>query len=161
MNSKLKMMIGVVAVVLVGAASAGGAMWWMQSQAPAPTGAEAATAAQAAKKKEKSDKPAKYVTLDKVIVMLRRGPNEATAHYLSADLVLATNVEQEKQAKEHLPLLRAVAVRALSAHTLADASAMTVEQFAAQLNKTFDASYASEERDKPFDEVMIGKLIIE
>ncbi|MDB5790367.1 MAG: Flagellar protein FliL, partial [Massilia sp.] len=38
---------------------------------------------------------------------------------------------------------------------------MTVEQFAAQLNKTFDASYASEERDKPFDEVMIGKLIIE
>ncbi|MDB5792969.1 MAG: flagellar basal body protein [Massilia sp.] len=158
MNSKLKMMIAVVGVVLVGAASAGGAMWWMQSQEQAVPGA---AAKQEAKKKEKSDKPAKYVTLDKVIVMLRRGPNEATAHYLSADLVLATNVDQEKQAREHLPLLRAVAVRALSAHTLADASGMTVEQFAAQLNKTFDASYASEERDKPFDEVMIGKLIIE
>ena len=163
MNSKLKMMIGVSAVVLVGAASAGGAMWWMQSQqaAQAGTGAGAAATSQQAKKKEKSDKPAKYVTLDKVIVMLRRGPNEASAHYLSTDLVLATTEEHEKQAKEHLPLLRAVAVRALSAHTLADASSMTVEQFAAQLNKTFDASYASEERDKPFDEVMIGKLIIE
>jgi flagellar protein FliL len=160
MNSKLKMMIGVVAVVLVGAASAGGAMWWMQSQETAE--AVPGTAAKhEPKKKEKSDKPAKYVTLDKVIVMLRRGPNEASAHYLSTDLVLATTAEQEKQAKEHLPLLRAVAVRALSSHTLAEASAMTVEQFAAQLNKTFDASYASEERDKPFDEVMIGKLIIE
>ena len=160
MNSKLKMMIGVVAVVLAGAASAGAAVWWMgqQEQAPATAGA---AAKQETKKKEKSDKPAKYVTLDKVIVMLRRGPNEASAHYLSADLVLATTADQEKQTKEHLPLLRAVAVRALSSHTLADASAMTVEQFAAQLNKTFDASYASEERDKPFDEVMIGKLIIE
>ncbi|MGX4641501.1 flagellar basal body-associated FliL family protein [Massilia sp. SYSU DXS3249] len=160
MNSKLKIMIGVIAVVLVGAASAGGAMWWMGSQEAAKA-APGAEAKQEAKKKEKSDKPAKYVTLDKVIVMLRRGPNEASAHYLSTDLVLATTADQEKQAKEHLPLLRAVAVRALSAHTLAEASAMTVEQFAAQLNKTFDASYASEERDKPFDEVMIGKLIIE
>ncbi|MDB5748915.1 MAG: flagellar basal body protein [Massilia sp.] len=158
MNSKLKMMIGVVGVVLVGAASAGGAMWWMQAQEQAVPGAAAKLEP---KKKEKSDKPAKYVTLDKVIVMLRRGPNEATTHYLSADLVLTTTVDQEKQAREQLPLLRAVAVRALSAHTLADASSMTVEQFAAQLNKTFDASYASEERDKPFDEVMIGKLIIE
>ena len=161
MNSKLKMMIGVLAVVLVGAASAGGAMWWIQSQPAEPAVAGAASTPQQAKKKEKSDKPAKYVTLDKVIVMLRRGPNEARAHYLSTDLVLATTEEHEKQAKEHLPLLRAVAVRALSNHTLADASSMTVEQFAAQLNKTFDASYASEERDKPFDEVMIGKLIIE
>lgn len=162
MNSKLKMMIGVVGVVLVGGASAGGALWWMQSQEPAVAGAVAQQAStREPKKKEKSDTPAKYVTLDKVIVMLRRGPNESAAHYLSADLVLATTVEQEKQAKDHLPLLRAVAVRALSAHTLADASSMTVEQFAAQLNKTFDASYASEERDKPFDEVMIGKLIIE
>jgi flagellar FliL protein len=38
---------------------------------------------------------------------------------------------------------------------------MTVEQVAEQLNKTFDANYASEERDKPFGEVMIGKLIVE
>ncbi|MFC4930526.1 flagellar basal body-associated FliL family protein [Massilia sp. GCM10023247] len=160
MNSKLKIMIGVVAVLLVGAASAGGAMWWMQSQEAAQA-VPGAAARHEPKKKEKSDKPAKYVTLDKVIVMLRRGPNEASAHYLSTDLVLATTADQEKQAKEHLPLLRAVAVRALSSHTLAQASGMTVEQFAALLNKTFDASYASEERDKPFDEVMIGKLIIE
>ena len=161
MNSKLKMMLGVLGVVLVGAASAGGAMWWTQSQAAESAVAGAASTPQQAKKKEKSDKPAKYVTLDKVIVMLRRGPNETSAHYLSTDLVLATTEEHEKQAKEHLPLLRAVAVRALSSHTLADASSMTVEQFAAQLNKTFDASYARENHIKPFSEVMIGKLIIE
>lgn len=159
MNNKLKMIIGVVAVAVLSAAAAGGAMWWMKPQAAEAAGA--AHAAEAPKKKEKSDKPVKYVTLDKVIVMLRRAPNEAQAHYLSTDLVLATNEEGEKQTKEHLPLLRAVAVRALSAYSLAEAQAMTVEQYAEQLNKTFDANYASEERDKPFDEVMIGKLIIE
>jgi flagellar FliL protein len=158
MNSKLKMMVGVLAVVLVAAGAAGGAMWWMKSQ-EAPHGADAT--AKAAPKKEKSDKPAKYVTLDKVIVMLKRAPNEGTTHYLSTDLVLATDEEGEKPTKEHLPLLRAVAVRALSSYTLAQASTMTVEQVAAQLNKTFDASYAHEEREKPFGEVMIGKLIVE
>lgn len=158
MNSKLKMILGVVAVVLVAAGAAGGAMWWMKSQEPAH-GAD--VAAKAAPKKEKSDVPPKYVTLDKVIVMLRRAPNEASTHYLSADLVLATDAKGEKPTKEHLPLLRAIAVRSLSSFTLAQASSMTVEQVAEQLNKTFDANYASEERDKPFGEVMIGKLIVE
>jgi flagellar FliL protein len=158
MNSKLKMIIGVIAVVLVSAGAAGGAMWWMKSQEAAP-GAQ--KAAHAEPKKEKSDKPVKYVTLDKVIVMLKRGPNETSAHYLSTDLVLATDEKGEKPTKEHLPLLRAVAVRALSSYTVAEASAMSVEQYAAQLNKTFDASYASEEREKPFGQVMIGKLIVE
>ncbi|KQQ92042.1 flagellar basal body-associated protein FliL [Massilia sp. Leaf139] len=153
----MKMMIGVFAVVLVSAGAAGGAMWWMKSQ-EAPHGAEVA---KAPPKKEKSDAPAKYVTLDKVIVMLRRAPNETTTHYLSTDLVLATDAKGEKPTKEHLPLLRAIAVRSLSSFTLAQASTMTVEQVAAQLNKTFDANYASEERDKPFGEVMIGKLIVE
>lgn len=158
MNSKLKMILGVVAILLVGGGAAGGAVWWMKSQEAAP-GHEAA--AKAAPKKEKSDEPAKYVTLDKVIVMLRRAPNETRTHYLSTDLVLATDAKGEKPTKEHLPLLRAIAVRSLSSFTLAQASGMTVEQVAAQLNKTFDASYASDEREKPFGEVMIGKLIVE
>jgi len=159
MNSKLKMIVGVFAVVLVAAGAAGGAMWWMKSQEAAP-GAEKVAHAEP-KKEKKSDKPVKYVTLDKVIVMLKRGPNETTTHYLSTDLVLATDEEGEKPTKDHLPLLRAVAVRSLSAYTLAEASSLSVEQVAAQLNKTFNASYASEEREKPFGEVMIGKLIVE
>ena len=158
MNSKLKMILGVFAVVLVAGGAAGGAMWWMKSQ-EVPHGAQ--VAAKAAPKKEKSDAPAKYVTLDKVIVMLRRAPNETTTHYMSTDLVLATDAKGEKPTKEHLPLLRAIAVRSLSSFTLAQASSMTVEQVAAQLNNTFDANYASEEREKPFGEVMIGKLIVE
>jgi len=161
MNSKLKMIAGVLAVVLVAAGAAGGTMWWMKSQAAAPGADATAKATPKKEKKEKSDKPARYVSLDKVIVMLKRAPNEGSTHYLSTDLVLTTDEEGEKPTKEHLPLLRAVAVRALSSYTLAQASTMTVEQVAAQLNKTFDASYAHEEREKPFGEVMIGKLIVE
>lgn len=154
MNSKAKLITAFLGVALLAAGAAGGAMWYL---APAQSG-KAATA-DAPKALEK--KPTKYVTLDKVIVMLRRAPNEAAAHYLSVDLVLATNAEQEKEAKEHLPLLRSIVVSALSAHTLSEANAMTVDQYAALLNQTFNASYEKENHVKPFSEVMIGKLIIE
>jgi flagellar FliL protein len=148
-NKKTKIMLALAAIALAGAAA--GAAWWFTSK---PAGA-------APKVAQVSKKPVKYVTLDKVIVMLRRGPNDAEAHYLSADLVLATSDDEERQTKEHLPLLRSIAVRALSGYTMATASGMTVEQYAFQLNKTFNASYVQERMEKPFSEVMIGKLIIE
>ncbi|WP_312516719.1 flagellar basal body-associated FliL family protein [Massilia sp.] len=149
---KAKLIIAFAGVALAAAAAAGGAMWYMK---PAP--AAGVVAAKPAPEKSLT----KYVTLDKVIVMLRRAPSEQAAHYLSVDLVLATSPEEEKTTKEHLPLLRSIAVSALSARTLAEASSMTVDQYAAELNKTFNASYEKENHVKPFTEVMIGKLIIE
>jgi flagellar FliL protein len=139
-------------VALLSAALAGGAMW-RYGHAPA--------AASAASKPLPPKKPTKYVTLDKVIVMLRRAPTDTEAHYLAAELVLATTEEKERQTKEHLPLLRSLAVRALSGFAMPAASSMTVEQYAELLNRSFDASYARERLEKPFNEVMIGKLIIE
>jgi flagellar FliL protein len=150
------MILGVTAVALLSAAAAGGAVWRYS-----PAAAQAATGATEKAEAKADKKPAKYVTLDKVIVMLRRGPNQAETHYLSADLVLATTEEHEKKTKEHLPLLRSIAVRALSGYEMGTASAMTVQQYADELNRTFDASYAKEKSEKPFTEVMIGKLIIE
>lgn len=149
---KAKLIIAFAGVALAAAAAAGGAMWYMK---PAP--GAGTVAAKPAPEKSLT----KYVTLDKVIVMLRRAPNEQAAHYLSVDLVLATRPEDEKTTKEHLPLLRSIVVSALSARTLAEASSMTVDQYAAELNKTFNASYEKENHVKPFTEVMIGKLIIE
>jgi flagellar FliL protein len=139
-------------VALLSAALAGGAMW-RYGHVPA--------AASAASKPLPPKKPTKYVTLDKVIVMLRRAPTDTEAHYLAAELVLATTEEKERQTKEHLPLLRSLAVRALSGFAMPAASSMTVEQYAELLNRSFDASYARERLEKPFNEVMIGKLIIE
>jgi flagellar FliL protein len=155
--SKMKTIIAIAGAVIVSAAGAGGAVWWFM---PKP-----ATAAGAAKKAEadkpKEGKPLKYVTLDKVIVMLRRGPDDADTHYLSTDLVLSTEASKEKETKENLPLLRSLAVRTLSAYTMKEAAGMTVEQYAEQLNKSFDANYEHEHTEKPFVQVMIGKLIIE
>lgn len=151
MNKSTKYVIVVATIGVLGVAGAAVALF---QPPPAQSGKPAE--AQAAPKK-----PARYVTLDKVIVMLRRSPGEGQAHYISTDLVLSTTAEQEKKAKDDLPMLRSVAVRALSTHTMNAASAMTVEQYAAQLNNTFTATYAKEKTDKPFSEVMIGKLIIE
>ena len=153
---KAKLILAFAGVALAAAAAAGGAMWYL-NPAPLKGGAEA----KAEPKPEPEKSLTRYVTLDKVIVMLRRAPNEPAAHYLSVDLVLATTPELEKEAKEHLPLLRSIVLSSLSPLSLAEANAMTVDQFAATLNKTFDANYAKENHIKPFSEVMIGKLIIE
>jgi len=151
MNSKAKLTAAFLGVAILAAAAAGGAMWYL---APAQAGA-------VAEKKAPEKKLTKYVTLDKVIVMLRRAPNEVAAHYLSVDLVMATTPEREKETQSHLPLLRSIAVSSLSNYTLAEANAMSVDQYAALLNKTFSANYEKENHEKPFSEVMVGKLIIE
>lgn len=158
MKKKLSSMFAFAGVALLSAAVAGAAMWWY---GPVP-GAAPAAAAEAEQHAEVEKKePARYVTLDKVIVMLKRNAGDTQAHYISTDLVLSTTEENEKKAKEHLPMLRTVAVRALSSYAMNEASAMTVEQFAERLNSSFEATYAAERTEKPFTEVMIGKLIIE
>ena len=77
MNSKYKLAMVIAAVALISAATAGAATWWMA--APKPNAAHDL----APKKAESSRKPTKYVTLDKVIVMLRHGPNETEIAELS------------------------------------------------------------------------------
>ena len=153
----MKKIIAIAGAVIISAAAAGGAVWWFMPKPAAAAGTEHKKEAE----KPKEGKPLKYVTLDKVIVMLRKGPDEADTHYLSADLVLSTEGPKEKETKEALPLLRSLAVRTLSGYTMKDASAMTVEQYAEALNKSFDANYEHEHAEKPFVQVMIGKLIIE
>lgn len=158
MNKKLSSMLAFAGVALVSAAVAGAAMWWY---GPVPGLDPAAAEAEQVAEIDENKEPARYVTLDKVIVMLKRNAGDTQAHYISTDLVLSTTEENEKKAKEHLPMLRTVAVRALSSYALNEASAMTVEQFAERLNSSFEATYAAEKTEKPFSEVMIGKLIIE
>jgi flagellar FliL protein len=154
--SKKKTIIAIAGAVIVSAAGAGGAVWWFMPKPAAAAGAE-----KKAEPEKKEAKPVKYVTLDKVIVMLRRSGDDGAPHYLSADLVLSTDPKKEKETKESLPLLRSLAVRTLSAYTMAEASNMSVEKYAEQLNHAFDAGYEREHAEKPFTEVMIGKLIIE
>lgn len=144
MNSKNKLMIA--CVLLAAATAAAGA-------------ASHFTAAAASPVKELA--PAKYVTLNNVIVMLHRAPSESRAHYLSASLVVATSEENLKETKDNLPFLRSLTVQELSSLTAADATGMTVPEMTAQLNKSFDARYERGGLAKPFSTVMLGKLIVE
>lgn len=159
----MKMIIALVLVAVVGAAVAGGAVWYISKGKEEPAAvADGKPAKKPAKKEEKEDKsPPKYLTVDKVIIMLKRQPGDTLSHYMSADLVITTSEKKEKEAKEQLPMLRSVAVRTLSNLPMATAQVMTIDQFAGELNKAFEATYEHEGREKPFSEVMIGKLIIE
>lgn len=152
----MKMIVAFAAVAVLGAGVAGGAVWYMSKGAAPAAGHE-----KKVEVKHDEGKPPKYLTVDKVIIMLKRSPGDTASHYMSADLVITTNEEKEKTAKEHLPMLRSVAVRTLSNLPMATAQMMTIDQFAAELNKAFDETYLHDKREKPFSEVMIGKLIIE
>ncbi|MCO5977071.1 flagellar basal body-associated FliL family protein [Ideonella oryzae] len=153
--SKLQKLLigGALALLLVG--GAGAAAWW-KFKRPAAQDHPAETAEAAVDPIEY-----KYITLDKVIVMLRNGEGETGSHYLAVDLVFKTPPRTEKLTKEHLPLLRSVAVRSLSNQTRAQATTMTVDQLAERLNQAYAASYQAEHHEMPFAEAMIGKLIVE
>ena len=157
MNTKVKLIGGFVLVALLAAGAAGGAMWYLAR----PVAAHGDVAETKPPPPATGKKSRKFLTLDKVIVMLRHGPGETDTHYLSADLVIATTEENEKLAKSHLPLMRSIAVSTLSSFSMDKAQAMTVEQYAEQINKAFTVSYEREQMEKPFSEVMVGKLIIE
>lgn len=143
----------VLLAALTGALAISGAAAW-RYLAPHATDAEAARPAA-------EHRSYKYISLDKIIVMLRGQAGEPMTHYLAVDLVFKTPHEQEKTAKEHLPMLRSVAVKALSNYTLESAGAMSIDQFTAAINRAYSESYAREQQEKPFVDVMIGKLIIE
>jgi flagellar FliL protein len=128
--SKLQKLLigGALALLLVG--GAGAAAWWKFKRPAAQVPAETAEAAV-------DPIEYKYITLDKVIVMLRNGEGETGSHYLAVDLVFKTPPKTEKLTKEHLPLLRSVAVRSLSNQTRAQATTMTVDQLAERLNQAY------------------------
>lgn len=149
-----KLMIGVALVGLLSVGAGGAATWWFlrpQTAAAAVTPAPAVTDTRAYK----------YVSLDKVIVMLRNTAGEPVSHYLALDLVFMSPVESEKVTRDHLPLLRSVTVKALSELSMEKASHLTVDELTQLINDAYTQTYANDRAGKPFAEAMIGKLIIE
>lgn len=159
MNKKVIIIFAAVAVLAAGVA--GGAVWYMSKGGEEHAAEEKDVKKKPKKEEKKSELPPKYLTVDKVVVMLKHEPSDTVTHYLSADLVVATDAKREKETKENLPMLRSVAVKTLSNLPMASARVMTIDQFAGELNKAFDHAFEQEGREKPFDEVMIGKLIVE
>jgi flagellar FliL protein len=158
MKKKSILILALACVLMV--SGGGAAAWYVMRGKPA----DASGVVAEAKKKPMSEKDApKYVSLEKVIVMLRHEGNntEVASHYMALDLVFKTAPDKEKFTKEQLPLLRSLAVRTLSALSPAKAGAMTIDEVTAQVGHAFDESYATQQLDKPFMDVMIGKLIIE
>lgn len=152
--SKKTIAMAALLVVLAVALGAGGVYWWLGQKKEEPA---------AAGKAEKPDKtePSRFVSLDKVIVMLRAEAGEPEMHYMAVDLVFRTAQPHEKELKEQLPFLKTVAVRALSQLALARASSMSIDDYQQLLAKAYSTSYAAEHGGRPFTEVMVSKLIIE
>lgn len=153
MNKKAKWAIG-LAIGVSGLAAAGAGSWWWRCQTHEHCRAAAPTV-------QIDTREYKYVSLEKVIVMLRRPPGDNASHYLAMDLVFKAPTDTEAATREQLPLLRSIAVKDLSSMTLQSANSMTIEELTGRLNRAFVQSYAPQRAVQPFTEAMIGKWIVE
>ncbi|AOS80709.1 MULTISPECIES: flagellar basal body-associated FliL family protein [Hydrogenophaga] len=150
MSKKLWISLAAGAFVLLGAGS-GFAAWHFMGNKPATE--------QAAP--EIDTREYRYVSLDKVIVMLRAREGGPLSNYMAVDLVFKTPVKEEAMAKQQLPKLRSLAVAALSELTLERASMLSIPELTDFLQKAYGESFSRESREAPFAEVMVGRLVIE
>lgn len=153
MNKKSKLALGLTIGICVLAAG-GGTWWWRRSQMHDHCDIPA-TALQA------DTREYKYISLEKIIVMLRRPAGDSASHYLAMDLVFKTPAETETVTRDQLPLLRSIAVKNLSSMTLEAANSITIDDLTGRLNKAFVQSYTPDRTVRPFTEAMIGKLVVE
>lgn len=103
----------------------------------------------------------RFVSLDKVVVMLRAEETIPEMHYIMVDLVFRTSEKQEADVKGQLPFLKSVAVRSLAQLNLTKATAMSIDDYQQLLDKAYAITFVREGRVRPFSELMVGKLIIE
>lgn len=139
------------ATVVLCAAIGGGAWWWVQQQGSAAV-PKAATL--------DANTPS-YVTLDKIVVMLRPTSLRVNNSYMSVDLVFRTDKAHEKAVKADLPMLKGVAVRTLSKLDVDQARAMTIEEWTALISRDLMDAYEPQMSLRAFDQVMVSRLIIE
>ena len=151
MNKSVGIIIG--AAVLVCAGAAGGAWWWVQQQGPAAPAVSMAA-------KLDASQPS-YLILDKIVVMLRPEPERTQNTYVSVDLVFRTDQAHAKAVKGELPMLKGVAVRALSKLDVTQAKAMTIEEWTDLLSRDLMGAYEQQQSRRAFDQVMVSRLIIE
>lgn len=155
MKARKWIVIGLSVAVFGLVATGGVAAGWLLKQRD--SGAKAVSA----KAEDPDTRAYKYISLEKVIVMLRNGAGESVPHYMAIDLVFKTPLGTEAVTRDQLPLLRSVTVRALSNLTVESADHATVDQLTQQLNSAYAETYSKDRAGKPFSEALIGKLIIE
>jgi flagellar FliL protein len=151
---KIVAIAGAVAILAAGIGVGG--TWWLMK-----AGENADTTAAVADAPVRDKRTYKYVSLEKVIVMLRNVAGDPATHYLAVDLVFKSPEGAERSTREQLPFLRSVAVKALSMLTLEEASRMTVDELTATINLAYEERYRADGQERPFVDVMIGKLLVE
>ncbi len=146
------MVIGVAAAVAVGVG--GGTAFVMTRNADAP-------AVTPKKGRLPIDAKARYVPLEKLIVMLRAAEGASRPRYVVLDLVFsASDAKSEKQVREHLPVLRATAYSVMAERTAADVQRLGPIELAAVLNKEYEHAYGGADRT-PFDKVLVTKVMMD
>ena len=149
--------IGIIAAIIVVAAlaAAGATAFAMKRM-----GGAVPEAAQPQARVAISD-GARYVPLEKLVVMLRNDVAGARPRHLVMDLVfVAADAKREKLVREQLPILRATAFRAFAERTPDEVARMHPDDFESALDKEYTAAYGRGDR-APFEQVLVTKAMMD
>lgn len=150
MRLKLKIIIaGVVTILVLGGA---GVLWF--------TGIFPFTGKKAPAAPVLATEDARYLPLEKLVVMLR-ADTATRPRYLLIDLVFKTEAgKNEKLAREQLPLLRAVSYQALSEYSAAEVMKMRPADYSKCLKSAYTKAYGAAD-EWPFSEVLVSKVMVD
>lgn len=147
------------AMLLLALLIGGTAMAWLAKFGPFAKASQGVEKAVKAEQLAPATPDSRFVTLDRLIVMLR-APEDARSQYLVLDLVFQTDSNREKLVKSQLPLLRSASYRALADYTVEDIRRMEVDQLAGVLQSAYDKIYGSHAA-VPFADVQIARQMLE
>lgn len=151
----------IVLVTLLVAILGGGGYAWYAKAGPFAVPAAAAAEAAPAPPPHPTAPPEHFVTLDKLVVMLRNEPQQTRARYLAIDLVFACDDKKKAaRAKAQLPLLRSIAHRSLAGYRPDEIRQMEIDDLVAMLESEYRKTYGGEE-EMPFSQVMIARMMLE
>lgn len=105
-------------------------------------------------------KDARYVTLDKMVVMLKE-PTGTRIRYAAIDLAFEVSGEAaEKKVRAQLPLLRSIVHETVTRKSADDMRALGHAELAGLLEKACIAGYGGSV-EPPFERALLTRLVIE
>lgn len=154
----MRILVIVLAALLLLVLGGGGYAWYAKL---GPFAAASATDAASAAPAPPPPPPEHFVTLDKLVVMLRADGPQTRARYLAIDLVFATDDKKKAaRAKAQLPLLRSVAHRSLAGYHASEIRQMELDELVGMLEAEYTKVYGSAE-ERPFSQVMVARMMLE
>jgi flagellar FliL protein len=161
-----KPVIAAIAVVLVVAGAAGGALLFQNFNPFRDDSAKDAQDHAQAVKVVKKSKAFSYVELDKIMVSVplsvaSDGSASSIYRVCSVDMAFEINAKEKEKFTNVMPLIRSYAVQALSVHSYSEVRKVPLDQLQNDVSTRILSIAESQHTERPFNAAIITQLLCE